>query len=68
MPEPSETRFDCPNCGARYKVVRVDAPPLANEEEVTCVNCGVAFQGREGRFALKYFLVSPKTRRDRRKR
>jgi predicted Zn finger-like uncharacterized protein len=71
MAEPEETRFtrfNCPNCSAQYKVVKVEAPALANVEEVTCVNCGAALQARDGKFVLKYFLVGPKAKRDRRKR
>jgi predicted Zn finger-like uncharacterized protein len=68
MAEPAETRFNCPTCSARYKVVEVEAPALASVEEVTCVNCGAALQARDGRLARKYFLVDPKTRRDRHKR
>jgi predicted Zn finger-like uncharacterized protein len=68
MAEAAETRFNCPNCGAHYKVVQVEAPALASMEEVTCINCGAALQARDGKFALKYFLVSSKTKRDRRKR
>jgi predicted Zn finger-like uncharacterized protein len=68
MAEPEETRFNCPNCSAQYKVVKVEAPALANVEEVTCLNCGAALQARDGKFVLKYFLVGPKTKRERRKR
>lgn len=39
----------------------------ANEKEITRVNCGGTFSPREGKFALKYFLVGPKTGRKRRK-
>jgi predicted Zn finger-like uncharacterized protein len=68
MAQPPETRFSCPNCHAHYKVVRVEAPVPSNPEEVACINCGAALQARDGNFALKYFLVSPKTKRERRKR
>lgn len=68
MAEPAETRFNCPNCGAQYKIVPVEAPAVASVEDVTCVNCGTALPARDGKFALKYFLVGPKTKPDRRKR
>ena len=51
--------FDCSNCGAQYKVVRVEAPPgPPTDREITCLNCGGPLSGREGAFLLKYFLVS----------
>jgi predicted RNA-binding Zn-ribbon protein involved in translation (DUF1610 family) len=48
--------FKCPNCGALYEVVRVEAAP-ANDREIACRACGGPLRGREGRFILKYFLV-----------
>jgi predicted Zn finger-like uncharacterized protein len=68
MAEQVETRFNCPDCSAQYKVVKVEAPALANVEEVKCINCGAALQARDGKLVLKYFLVDPKAKRDRRKR
>jgi len=50
------TSFHCPNCGAEYKVVRVEAPP-AHDQPLTCLSCGGALHNREGNFALKYFRV-----------
>ena len=47
-------KFQCPNCEADYKVVRVEAPPDHNNP-VLCLGCGGPFQNREGKFALKYF-------------
>jgi len=58
-------RFTCPHCGAKYKVVRVDAPVADTLREVICRSCGGPLQGREGRSILKYFLVSK--REDRRR-
>jgi predicted Zn finger-like uncharacterized protein len=66
MAEPEETRFNCPNCNAQYKVVKIEAPALASAEDVTCVSCGTALQARDGKLALKYFLVGSKAKRDRR--
>jgi predicted RNA-binding Zn-ribbon protein involved in translation (DUF1610 family) len=50
-------QFNCPNCGAQYKVVRVEADPLTADREITCRSCGAPLQGREGGLVLKYFLV-----------
>jgi transcription elongation factor Elf1 len=66
MAEPEETRFNCPNCNAQYKVVRVEAPALANVEEITCVICSAPLQARDDKFVLKYFLVGAKPKRERR--
>jgi len=60
MARAPETRFNCPQCSAVYRVVRVEIPRAA-DEEVACVNCGSALPPREDKFALKYFLVSPRT-------
>jgi hypothetical protein len=63
MDEP--TVFNCPNCDALYKLVRMDAPPSSKEREITCRRCGAPLRGREGAFILKFFLVKNATRRDR---
>jgi predicted RNA-binding Zn-ribbon protein involved in translation (DUF1610 family) len=52
-----ESRFLCPNCGAVYELVRVEAETVTADRELTCLACGGPLQGREGRFALKYFLL-----------
>jgi hypothetical protein len=52
-PEP----FACPSCAARYKLVRVEAAADRTDPEITCRSCGGPLQAREGRYALKYFLV-----------
>lgn len=49
--------FNCPNCNALYKMVRVEAAPTAIEREIACRRCGAPLQGREGAFIFKYFLV-----------
>jgi len=56
MGSPLSMPFACPNCDARYEVVRVEmdsAPDL----QLTFRRCGGPLNGRESRFALKYFLV-----------
>jgi predicted RNA-binding Zn-ribbon protein involved in translation (DUF1610 family) len=52
------TRFQCPNCEAEYKVVRVEAPPMPEDRQLTCLSCGGPLHNREGKFALKYFRVN----------
>jgi predicted RNA-binding Zn-ribbon protein involved in translation (DUF1610 family) len=59
------TQFECPNCAAKYELVRVEAPPGATtDREITCVSCGGPLNGREGKFILKYFMVARPKRRD----
>jgi predicted RNA-binding Zn-ribbon protein involved in translation (DUF1610 family) len=48
------TRFQCPNCQAQYKVVRVEASPT-DDQPLVCLSCGGPLHNREGKFALKYF-------------
>jgi predicted RNA-binding Zn-ribbon protein involved in translation (DUF1610 family) len=60
---PPTTRFDCPNCGAKYNLVRAEAGSDTRDREITCRKCGGPLQGREGNYVLKYFLVDrPKVR------
>ena len=64
MPNPQSASFNCPNCGAKYEIVRVEAPPHPTADRgVKCVSCGGALQGRQGMFVLKYFLVERPRRR-----
>ena len=52
------TAFDCYNCGAKYKLVRVEAPPEpTTDRQIVCLSCGGPLNGREGAFLLKYFLI-----------
>jgi len=48
------TGFQCPNCDARYKVVRIEAAPT-HDRQIVCVGCGRPLLGRQGKFVLKYF-------------
>jgi hypothetical protein len=50
------SNFQCPNCHAEYKVVRVEAPPT-HDQPLLCLSCGGPLNNREGKFALKYFRV-----------
>jgi len=47
MSKPPPSLIDCPHCGAKYKVVRVEAP-AAFDKYVTCLGCGGALETREG--------------------
>lgn len=47
-------RFNCPNCGAGYKIVRLVAESSIRS---TCRRCGGRLQASEGAYILKYFLV-----------
>jgi predicted RNA-binding Zn-ribbon protein involved in translation (DUF1610 family) len=51
------SRFDCPNCGARYTLLRVEAEGAEPAGEIACRSCGGPLQGYDGQFILKYFLV-----------
>lgn len=53
----SKTLFNCPNCGAVYRVIQAEAGPESKDREITCRSCGGPLHGREGSFVLKYFLV-----------
>src|SRR5262249_8120366 len=58
MSDPLSVPFNCPNCGAKYETVRVEAPPQwMADRDIKCVSCGGSLQGRHGMFVLKYFLV-----------
>ena len=57
LAQPGTTRFDCPTCGAGYKLVRVEADLRSDNRQITCRKCGGPLQGRQGNMVLKYFLV-----------
>ena len=48
-------QFVCPNCSAKYRIVRTEGSSAA-DREVTCLSCGAPFQAR-GKFVLKYFRI-----------
>jgi predicted RNA-binding Zn-ribbon protein involved in translation (DUF1610 family) len=56
---PRVTRFNCPNCDAKYDLVRTEAEPVTTDRELVCLSCGGPLRSREGRFILKYFLLEP---------
>jgi predicted RNA-binding Zn-ribbon protein involved in translation (DUF1610 family) len=53
----STSRFDCPNCGARYKVVRVEAESVEPGGQLACRSCGAPLEAHDGNTILKYFMV-----------
>jgi hypothetical protein len=64
MPVADTTPFECPNCDAQYKLVRVETEGLTfgrdeslPDQHLSCRVCEGPLHGREGRFILKYFLV-----------
>jgi DNA-directed RNA polymerase subunit RPC12/RpoP len=57
-------QFLCPTCGAKYEIVRIEAPPEpTTDREILCLSCGRPLRGREGKFVLKYFQVERPKRR-----
>jgi hypothetical protein len=56
-PMADESLFNCSNCNGLYHIVKVEASPVMNEDQLTCLNCGGPLNGREGRFILKYFFI-----------
>ena len=50
--------FACPECEARYKVVRVRSQSPAPATTVQCLVCRHPFAAANGEDILKYFLVS----------
>jgi hypothetical protein len=62
MPVTDTTPFECPNCGAQYKLVRIETNEISPDKQLSCRKCGGPLQGREGRVILKYFLVDRRRR------
>src|SRR5215510_16421104 len=57
-----EEEFECPQCQARYKIVRVKAGPQTVNWPVQCKVCTRPFVSKDGDDILKYFLIDrPKT-------
>jgi hypothetical protein len=63
MPVTQATPFECPTCGAEYKLVRVETKEVVPDQQITCRKCGNRLPGSEGRVILKYFLVDRGRRR-----
>jgi predicted Zn finger-like uncharacterized protein len=61
-PEQDGEDFECPQCQARYKIVRVKAGPQTIDRPVQCKVCAQPFVSKDGEDILKYFLIDrPKT-------
>lgn len=54
--------FRCPHCEARYHLVKVEADPESTVGMIICRACGGRLSPREGKFALKYFLLDKRPR------
>jgi hypothetical protein len=50
------TKFQCPTCDAKYKVVRIEAAPTP-DGQIICISCGGPLLSRQGKFVLKYFRI-----------
>ena len=59
MPDAEAVRFNCPNCGALYDLVRTEAESVTADSNLACLSCCGPLRGREDRFVLKYFLLGP---------
>jgi hypothetical protein len=49
--------FACPECHARYKVVRMRTEPGASYPTLQCIVCREPLASTEGDRILKYFLI-----------
>ena len=63
MPVTQATPFQCPTCGAEYKLVRVETKETVLNQQIACRKCGRALPNAEGRLVLKYFLLAHRARR-----
>jgi predicted RNA-binding Zn-ribbon protein involved in translation (DUF1610 family) len=62
MSDPQSVPFDCPNCGAKYEIVRVElAPQPTADRAITCVSCGGSLRGRHGMFVLSFLVEASET-------
>jgi len=61
-PEQDRDEFECPQCQARYRIVRAKAGPQTIDRPVQCKVCAQPFVSKDGEDILKYFLIDrPKT-------
>jgi uncharacterized CHY-type Zn-finger protein len=57
MADPLKSNFECPECGAKYKQVRIRKPPEVHDRAVVCGHCTKPLAPREGEFLLLYRIV-----------
>jgi predicted RNA-binding Zn-ribbon protein involved in translation (DUF1610 family) len=57
MAESATSSFNCPNCKALYRVVKVLPGPETVDRELTCRSCGAPLPARDGGLILKYFML-----------
>jgi hypothetical protein len=55
MPVTKATPFECPNCAAQYKLVRIETNETLPDQQLGCRKCGGPLHGREGRFISNTF-------------
>jgi DNA-directed RNA polymerase subunit RPC12/RpoP len=67
MAATQSVRFNCPNCDAQYKLIRIEADSVTADRQIECLTCGTPLQGREGRYVLKYFLLDASHRASKRR-
>ena len=48
MSKSQPSNFECPACGARYRLVRVKKPPEVQDRPVVCISCKKPLSSREG--------------------
>ena len=60
--------FNCPNCNALYRLIKVEAGPEAIFREMACRACGAPLPARDGMLVCKYFLLRKAARPDPRAR
>jgi DNA-directed RNA polymerase subunit RPC12/RpoP len=63
MPITQATPFQCPTCGAEYKLVRVETKETVPDQQITCRKCSSPLPAAEDRSVLKYFLLAHRARR-----
>jgi hypothetical protein len=49
--------FNCPSCNSSYQLVKVEAPRVHSEPQLTCLGCGAPLDARDGKYVLKYFFT-----------
>ena len=57
-----EFSFSCPQCAAKYKLVRIPAQVDPSAPPLHCKNCSQEFASNDGDNILKYFLVGRRHR------